>query len=125
MNVLAYSFSHWLFFPAFSCFGTEVLLFLSVFCSGVCSAVLCNRREGQGPGVHGWETGLGPATYWPQKPGKGTASGLRCPLPPPHRLCGKGDVVGEVPGTRWHVGGSLSAVAVAFLKAECTRVWFM
>lgn len=52
-------FSHfWLFW----CRGA--LVWVSVFCAGVCSAVLCNGAgKDKGPGVHGREAGLGPAPY--------------------------------------------------------------
>lgn len=122
MNVLAYSFSHGLSFLLLavlvqrcSCF---YLCFALAFAQQCC---VTGRRDKGLESMAGRQVSALPPT------GHGTrAKGLQlgCSATSSQAVC-KGDVVGEVPGTRWHVEGSLSAVAVAFLKAECTWVWFM
>lgn len=95
MEVLAYPLSRWLFFTALGCLGAEVLLFLHL-CFPTVFAQQCCVTGGKGQGPESMavrrvsalpRTGHG-------TPGKGTASGLRCPLPPPHGLCGESDEVG-------------------------------
>lgn len=101
LKVLAYSLT-------FGCFGAEVLLF-GYLCSAPVFAQQCcvtGRERTRALESMAVRRVSAPPHISHGTLGGGTESGLRCPLPPPHKLCGKGGDVGEEPGTRWHVGGS-------------------
>lgn len=95
MKVLAYSLT-------FGCFSAEVLLF-GYLCSPPVFARQCcvmGRERTRALESMAVRRVSAPPRISHGTLGNGTKSGLRCPLSPPHRLCGKGGDVGEVPGAR-------------------------
>lgn len=115
VKVLAYSLT-------FGCFGAGVLLFGYLCSAPVFARQCCVTGRERTRALESMAVGRvsAPPRISHGTLGGGTESGLRCPLPPPHKLCGKGGNVGEEPGARWHVGGSPSVLAVAFLQAGYT-----